>query len=126
LLLLVFGALGFSLAAKDSADITVLRGLGSPFVELPSGEISNQIRVKIVNRSGAQRDYLIELLDANDLRLVAPQNPLPLADRETETATVFIITKRDAFQDGVREIVLRVSDGADLSKEIPYKLLGPQ
>jgi len=126
LLVLVFGALGFSLADKDSADITVLRGLGNPFVELPSGEISNQIRVKIVNRSGAERDYLIELLDADDLRLVAPQNPLPLADRQTETATLFIITTRAAFQDGVREVVFRVSDGAELSKEIPYRLLGPQ
>jgi len=125
-LLLVFGALGFSLAHKDSADITVLRGLGSPFVELPSGEISNQIRVKIVNRSGAPRDYLIELLDADDLRLVAPQNPLPLDDRATETATLFVITTRAAFQDGVREVVFRVSDGAELAKEIPYRLLGPQ
>jgi cytochrome c oxidase accessory protein FixG len=126
LLLLVFGALGFSLADKDSADITVLRGLGNPFVELPSGEISNQIRVKIVNRSGAKRDYLIEVLDADDLKLVAPQNPLPLEDRETETASLFIITTRDAFQDGVREVVFRVSDGAELTKEIPYRLLGPQ
>jgi cytochrome c oxidase accessory protein FixG len=126
LLLLVFGALGFALADKDSADITVLRGLGNPFVELPSGEISNQIRVKIVNRSGSDRDYLIELVDADDLRLVAPQNPLPLGDRETETATIFVITTRQAFQDGVRAVVFRVSDGVDLNKEIPYRLLGPQ
>ena len=34
-------------------NITILRGLGSPFMQLPTGEISNQIRVKIVNRTGA-------------------------------------------------------------------------
>ena len=125
-LLLVFGALGFSLADKDTADITVLRGLGNPFVALPSGGISNQIRVKIVNRSGTDREYLIELLDADDLKLVAPQNPLPLADRGTETATVFVIGSREAFPGGVREAIFRVSDGAEFTKEIPYRLLGPQ
>jgi hypothetical protein len=124
--LLVLGLLGLALGRQGSADITVLRGLGQLFNVLSAGEISNPLRVKIVNRSGAPRDYLIELLDADDLRLVAPQNPLPLDDRATETATLFVITTRAAFQDGVREVVFRVSDGAELAKEIPYRLLGPQ
>jgi cytochrome c oxidase accessory protein FixG len=126
LLLAVFLALGLALAEKDPADITILRGLGSPFVELPSGEISNQIRVKIVNRSGAPREYLIELVEPADLKLVAPQNPVPLADRGVETATVFVIAERDRFSAGEREVTFRVSDGARFAKEMPYVLLGPK
>lgn len=125
-LLVVFGLLGVALAEKDPADITVLRGLGSPFMELPSGEISNQIRVKLVNRSGADHDYLIELVDADDLKLVSPQNPVPLKDSRTETATVFVIAGRDAFVDGEREVAFRVSDGEGFSKVVPYRLLGPK
>jgi len=125
-LLLVFGALGWSLAGKAPADLTVLRGLGSPFAQLPSGEISNQLRVKIVNRSGGDRQYLIELVGADELRLIAPENPLPLADGRTGTATVFVTAPREDFDDGVRDIVLRISDGAGFSSEVPYRLLGPK
>jgi cytochrome c oxidase accessory protein FixG len=125
-LIAVFGALGFALAEKEPADITILRGLGSPFMELPSGEISNQIRVKVVNRSGEDRDYLIELVDAEGLNLVAPQNPLPLEDGQMQTATVFVVASHDAFDDGVREVVFRISDGGQLDKQVPYRLLGPK
>src|SRR5262249_50274176 len=52
LLALVWGALVLALARREPADVTVLRGLGTPFSVLPSGEVSDQIRVKIVNRRG--------------------------------------------------------------------------
>ena len=126
LLVVVFSALGLALARKDSADITVLRGLGSPFMELPSGEISNQIRVKLVNRSGQPREYQIDLAGATGLKLVAPQNPVPLQDRATETATVFVIATPDQFSDGQRAVTFRVTDGGEFVKEVPYVLLGPK
>jgi cytochrome c oxidase accessory protein FixG len=126
LLIVVFGALGFALAEKDPADITILRGLGSPFMQLPTGEISNQIRVKIVNRSGAPRDYLIELADPAGLKLVAPQNPVPLQDRKTGTASVFVLAAPERFVDGEHQVVFRVSDGGEFVKEMPYVLLGPK
>jgi cytochrome c oxidase accessory protein FixG len=126
ILLLVFGALGFALAGKETADVTVLRGLGNPFTQLPSGEISNQIRVKVVNRSGEDRDYLIELVDGDGLELIAPQNPLPIGNAEMQTATVFVVAGKDTFDDGVRDVVFRVSDGALFDKQVPYGLLGPR
>jgi cytochrome c oxidase accessory protein FixG len=126
LLLTVFGALGFALAGKDPADITVLRGVGSPFMQLPSGEISNQIRVKIVNRSGEPRDYLVELADPAGLKLVAPQNPIPLQDGGVETATFFVLAAPDRFEGGEREVLFRISDGNGFVKEMPYVLLGPE
>ena len=125
ILVVVFGLLGVALAEKESSDLTILRGLGSPFMQLPSGEISNQIRVKIVNRTGGSRDYLIELVDPGSMKLVAPQNPVPLENKRTETATVFVITGRDAFVDGKREVSFRITDGAGFEKEMPYLLLGP-
>ena len=76
LLLAVWGMLGWSLAHRQSADVTVLRGVGSPFTLLPSGEVSNQIRIKIVNRSAGDRRYLIELVNGEGLHLIAPDNPV--------------------------------------------------
>jgi cytochrome c oxidase accessory protein FixG len=125
LLALLVGALGFSVAEKEPADVTVLRGIGVPFVVLPSGEVSNQLRVKIVNRREEPLEYLIELADGEGLKIVSPQNPLPVAARKTETATVFVVAPRDVFDDGALEVTLRVSDGAGFSKDVPYRLLGP-
>ena len=126
LLLAVWGMLGLSLAHRQSADVTVLRGLGSPFALLPSGEVSNQIRVKIVNRAGGDRRYLIELANGDGLHLIAPDNPLAVGVRHAATATVFVTAPLSAFRSGAREIRFRVSDGVDFSASLPYRLLGPE
>jgi cytochrome c oxidase accessory protein FixG len=125
LLLAVWGMLGWSLAHRQSADVTVLRGLGSPFTLLPSGEVSNQIRIKIVNRAAGDRRYLIELADGDGLRLLAPDNPVAVGIGQSVTATAFVTASRSAFQAGAREIRFIVSDGADFSASVPYRLLGP-
>jgi cytochrome c oxidase accessory protein FixG len=126
LLLAVWGMLGWSLAHRQSADVTVLRGVGSPFALLPSGEVSNQIRIKIVNRAAGDRRYLIELAGGEGLHLIAPDNPVAVGTGHAVTATVFVTAPRSAFQAGAREIRFMVSDGLDFSASMPYRLLGPE
>jgi cytochrome c oxidase accessory protein FixG len=126
LLLAVWGMLGWALAHRASADVTVLRGLGSPFTLLPSGEVSNQIRIKIVNRADGDRRYLIELADGGGLHLIAPENPVPVAAGHAATATVFVTALHDGFHEGSREIRFRITDGADFATTVPYRLLGPE
>ena len=126
LLLAVWGLLGWSLAHRESADVTVLRGLGSPFTILPSGEVSNQIRVKIVNRASGDRRYLIELVGADGLHFIAPDNPLAVAAGHAATATVFVTAPHHGFHEGAREIRFRITDGAGFATTMPYRLLGPE
>ncbi len=126
LLVLVWGAFGLALVRREPADVTVLRGLGSPFSLLPSGEVSNQIRIKIVNRRGSDQRYRIELADAPGLTLVAPDNPLAVGAGKSATATVFVTAARDAFEDGRRDMRFRISDAAGFSTAAPYRLLGPK
>lgn len=125
-LIAVWGTLGWALAHRASADVTVLRGLGSPFTLLPSGEVSNQLRVKIVNRADGDRRYLLELADDEGLRFIAPDNPLAVAAGHAATATVFVTAPRAAFHGGAREIRFRVGDGAGFAASVPYRLLGPE
>jgi cytochrome c oxidase accessory protein FixG len=125
ILMLMFGALAFSLAGKSTADVTILRGLGAPFQVLPSGEVSNQIRLKIANRSGSDRSYELRLLDGEQLILIAPENPLEVSAGHTRMTAAFITVRADAFEDGELPVLLRVSDDVDFSREIPYRLLGP-
>jgi cytochrome c oxidase accessory protein FixG len=130
LLVLVWGALVVALASRPPADLTVLRGVGYPYAVLPSGAVSNQIRVKIVNRDRVDHRYLIAVEPEErdrgvPLEMIAPDNPLPVAAGKTATATVFVNAGRDAFRDGRRDVRVRITDGAGWSTTVPYRLLGP-
>jgi cytochrome c oxidase accessory protein FixG len=125
LLAVMFGAFAFSLGGKQSADVTLLRGLGAPFQVLPSGEVSNQIRIKIANRSNQERDYGFEIVEPGGLTLVAPENPLSVAAGDTQMTAAFINAPPAAFAGGELAIVLRVGDGVDFERRLAYRLLGP-
>jgi len=125
ILLVMFGAFTFSLAGKKTADVTLLRGLGAPFTILPSGEVSNQIRIKIANRSPEKRSYLIVLSNGEGLTMIAPENPLTVAPGQTEMTGAFITAPISAFSGGETSITLTIGDGVDFSKVLEYRILGP-
>jgi cytochrome c oxidase accessory protein FixG len=125
ILLVMFGAFTFTLAGKSSADVTVLRGLGAPFSTLQTGEISNQIRIKVANRTDQERAYSIELVGAPELGLVAPENPLVVGPGATEMTAAFITAPTSVFTAGEAPVTVRVSDGVDFETEFDYRILGP-
>jgi cytochrome c oxidase accessory protein FixG len=131
LLAVVWGALAYALLHRAPADVTVLRGIGSPFTVTPSGMVMNQIRVKIVNRDPVDRQYQVDVVEptgptADALGLVAPENPLPVPAGKSATAPFFVTAPRAVFDDGRRDVRLRIGNGAGWSTEIPYRLLGPK
>jgi cytochrome c oxidase accessory protein FixG len=114
------------LAGKQPADVTLLRGLGMPYMEIEEGRIRNQIRVKIKNRSGADAQYQVELAGNGPATLFAAENPIPIAAGRSRTESVLLSVPREAFVDGKLDVTLRVSDGGDFEEELNYKLLGPR
>ena len=125
IMVLVFGLLVGVLVGKENADITILRGIGAPFAELPDGRISNQIRIKIVNRSGQPQEYHIAIAGGDGLELIAPQNPLPVAKGATEKTTIFVTGSKTVFTDGSLDITVQLRDGGEFEHHHPYRLLGP-
>lgn len=125
LLAIMFGGLAFSLAEKATADVTLLRGLGAPFTVLPSGEVSNQIRIKIANRSDQPRSYRFAITSPPSLTLIAPENPLDVGPGDTQMTGAFITAPRSAFTNGELDFTLTFDDGVDFSSERGYRLLGP-
>ena len=126
IMVLVWGGLVYALANRGSADVTVLRGIGAPYGVLPDGQISNQLRVKIVNRSPETRRYTISIDDANDLTLVSPDNPLEVGPGASATASLFVMAQAKSIPGGLREIEVEVKDGAGFEKKTHYRLLGPE
>ncbi|HEX7019119.1 MAG TPA: cytochrome c oxidase accessory protein CcoG, partial [Gemmatimonadaceae bacterium] len=54
-LALTFGGFLVALDNRAPADVTVLRGLGEPYVVEADGRVANQLRVKIANRTNVDR-----------------------------------------------------------------------
>jgi len=125
-LALFVGGFAYALATRDAADVTVLRGTGEPFTRQDDGRISNQVRVKIANRTNADHDYRIEVGGAAEGTVIAPQNPLRVAAGASEVTTVFILLPRRVFHDGEHRVTVRVSDGAGFTTDMPYRLVGPR
>jgi len=118
-------ALVLMAGARGSAELTVLRGVGAPF-EPREGLAQNQLRIKVRNRSDETRRYRIELLEAADARLVAPENPLEVTGGAQRTTSVFVMIAPSRLVNGQRDVKLRITDEAGSEVEAPYRLLGPE
>jgi cytochrome c oxidase accessory protein FixG len=126
LVLAVWGLLGLRLAARQPAEVTVLRGLGVPFLVQADGSVQGAIRVKVVNREDVPRAYTITLAQAEGVRLLAPENPVRVGAGDSGTASVYAIAPRGTFgREGRRPVTVRVSDGHGFAHETRYLLLGP-
>lgn len=106
------------------AEVTVLRGIGAPFT-LEAGSVTNQVRIKVRNRSAASEAYRIELAGAPGASLVAPENPLRVLPGQQQVTSVFITAPAASFSNGSRQVRFIVSAGEHLREELPYRLLGP-
>lgn len=109
---------------RPSAEVTVLRGIGAPFM-LDGERVTGELRIKVQERGNARKSFRIELVAAGPVTLIAPENPLEVAAGGQRTTAVFAVAPRSAFHAGRREITLRVSDGHGFSVDVPYRLLGP-
>ena len=125
-LALFLGAFTYALATRDAADVTVLGGQGEPFTVQADGQIANQVRVKIANRTNADHDYRIEVVGASDGSVVVPQNPLRVAAGESAVTPLFVLLPRSTFHDGEHRVSVRVSDGAGFTTNVAYRLVGPE
>jgi cytochrome c oxidase accessory protein FixG len=131
-LAILLGGLGATMYYKQAADLTVLRGLDGPFAMEADGRVSNQIRVKLTNRRSTDMAYSIVLdlqgasdLTANDITVVAPENPLRVQAGATRATSVFVLLPTRAFTNGERFITITVSDERGYRESVRYRLLGP-
>jgi cytochrome c oxidase accessory protein FixG len=113
-------------AGHESTKIWVERIHGPSFVTLPDGSISAQVRLKVENESDDARRYEIELVDAPDAKLRAPQLVWELRPHRSQEIPLFVDVAADTFVRGKRKVQLRVSDGHGFSRVVEVTLLGPE
>jgi cytochrome c oxidase accessory protein FixG len=119
---LFLGALG----ARAAPDVALLRGGGEPYTLAPDGSVVNQVRIKVTNRGRRDRAVRIELLEPGGARLIAPQNPLPVAAGRAQTTSVFVLAPGAGFPRGERTVTFRLSEGTGWRGDFTYRLVGPE
>jgi hypothetical protein len=113
ILLAMIAGLGLTLATKEPADVTVLRGTGAPFTENGDGRM-----IAVV---GLDDDDV----RANQVAIVAPENPLVVGAGTTRSTSLFVLLPRQAFEHGQRLAQVTVTDGKGWTHTERYRLLGP-
>jgi cytochrome c oxidase accessory protein FixG len=126
----IAGLFVFVLSGKGPADVNVLRGMGVPHTVLESGEIANQVRVKIANRVPETRSYTIALVGEDGValpgaRLEAVENPVTLTGDESRTSTVQLVFPHAILRNGSLPVKVRIEDGLGWSRDLSYTLFGP-
>ena len=124
-ILLLSGAFVTILLNKSPFDVTVLRGLGRPFVVTDDGQVENTLRVKIVNRTEEPRNYQLEVAKPAGVSLRGDGKVAQLAAGDTITEPIHVLAAGDAFQIGKINMTLRVVDDQDHAVERQCFLLGP-
>lgn len=114
------------LLTKNDAEFLLLRERGLPFQTMSSGEIVNQMRVRITNRTDTPAEYTVQIVDQPDLRLQVGQNPVPVAPGQQFSDRVLILADPDFFETSPKTITIRLTDGADFSKEKTFVIHGPR
>ncbi len=116
------------LSTKYAFDARLIRGNGNPFHRHTSGSISNQFRLRLVNRTSDQREYTIEVVKPESA-LVRKTNddPPKLESNATQLVPVVIEVPGKAFgPTGNVDAELKVSDDAGNERILKMQLLGPR
>jgi cytochrome c oxidase accessory protein FixG len=125
LILVLATAFTVVLVNKKSADVTLLPGVGPLFSETAPGEITNQVRLVIENRSGRDALYSIRIAGDAPAHFALPPKPVAIAAGENARTPLAIVAPDAAFARGVCEIRLHVSDDKTFQQDVNCRLLGP-
>ncbi len=121
ILLVLLTALFTVSMSKGGYSAELLRAAGLPYNVLPSGEVANQARVRITNRSPEARTYT---LSAETVQLRS--EPLIVGPGETLSEKFLILADRSLFATGSRvEVTLMLEDDLGEQRTLRHSLLGP-
>lgn len=125
LLMVVVSMFFVLLASRSSADVTLLRNFGQPYVTLDGQQVQNTLRLKIVNRSESTQTYRIALESPQGVSVTMMQGPLTLEPGQSETTPIQLVAPFEMFKTGRLDVTLVVSDDSGLAERELVQLKGP-
>lgn len=125
LIVLLVSLFGYALSTRSLATVIMVRGRGAPFTQLPDGQISNRMSIKITNRTATTASYSlrIEGIRGASIRL---EDALEAGPESSINAPITISAPFDAFERGRVEGALVVEDDTGrYTKRVKLLLMGP-
>jgi cytochrome c oxidase accessory protein FixG len=104
--------------------ISILRGTGAPFYTLPSGEIANPVRVKLINRTATDQTYTISSTDGISQIRVEEQSLIVKPGQMIQVAAL-VTAEPNAFANGVYNATVKVTASDGYMREVTYRMMGP-
>ncbi len=123
--LVIYSTFASLLLFRAPAEVQLMRTGRDVYKVLPTGEVANQLLVHLTNRTDEPQSFELELLEPKDARLSVSISPFVLDAQAHDSLNLVVTMKRDAFANGRKQAVFRVTSdrGLDLTKE--FLLLGP-
>jgi len=125
ILLVVTAAFIFMLSTKPAADVLFIRGQGLPFNILESTEITNQVRIRVTNRTELPATYIVTIIEPVGAR-IDDFEPMLIDATGIESENLLIVAPFAVFDDG--EVMLKISikdNEGNVDMTETYKMLGP-
>lgn len=126
-ILLLILALGMAVTVGDKTtfDALLVREKGLPFNVLESGEIANQARLRLTNRTPEERAYSVK--GEPGLTLVIEDSNIQVEPREIVSERVLILAEPGFFEgtSGRRDVTLTVTDDQGAERIVRYRMFGP-
>jgi cytochrome c oxidase accessory protein FixG len=127
ILLIVSAAFMTLLITKETTDVLLMRDRGLPFNMLPSGEITNQLRLRVTNRTETDDTYTLSIIEPGGVRIQEAYRTILVEAGEEESLRFPIFAPPELFKDGFAMIRVRVTneDGSYTKELKPFKMHGP-
>eukprot|EP00825_Cyclidium_porcatum_P048493 TRINITY_DN8162_c0_g1_i1.p3 TRINITY_DN8162_c0_g1~~TRINITY_DN8162_c0_g1_i1.p3 ORF type:complete len:255 (-),score=25.19 TRINITY_DN8162_c0_g1_i1:422-1186(-) len=113
------------LVRKSPVDVFLTHSAGNPYMTMPSGEIANSLRLKIVNRTDLEESYKLSIVGTDKARIILTDNPLVIAAGQSREVPCILAADPSLLPKGSFFITLRITDGKQRVKDVTFRLLGP-
>lgn len=120
--LLVVGVMG-----SAGLEVEVVRASGAPFAMMPDGHVSNAVSVRVHNRTPEPASLTLSIVSPEQARLRASRDGrITLESGQMARIDAWILLPAGQFDArGSKAVVLKVSDGDQLSQLLTFPALGP-
>jgi cytochrome c oxidase accessory protein FixG len=114
------------LVTRSPLDATILRARGEPFSVSETGVVTNNVKIKLVNRGEQTASYSISIIGATGSAVKTDSNPVELSAGEMRTILARLEAPGSEFVGGHLSTRLRIVGPDGFSKELPFRLIGPE
>ena len=125
LLALAWGTLAALVLARGDAQIEILRAGREPYRLLPTGEVANQLRLRITNRRPDVQAFTVDVLGPRGAHLVVSESPVVVRPEQLVTVDLVTTVSPSVFLDGQVPGRYRIRSDRGFEKEVEFLLLGP-